>query len=366
MQIHLRNDTFDFHIGIVTIVMKLPFKLKFACILFSMTQLCFGEEPNTIENIAPLKTNAADTVAASSQQLTQKSATISNENTKNIATVPEQPKTVIPVPSPQPNGAVEERALKESRIPPDFFAITFYKPTYILPYYYTGSPYQSVYNNMTPNDENIQRSELKYQLSFKVPIWRKVFHTGATLYLAYTQLSYWQAYNKNAFFRETDYEPELFLGNETNIKLFRSWYINFLNIGAVHQSNGFGGSMERSWNRIYLEAVSSMDNLMISIKPWIIFYDCTMREHNANIANYLGYGQILIAYKFMDHVFTLQTHNLFESGGKRVTAEFSWSFPITPFVDGYIQIFSGYGQSLIEYNHRTNSAGIGITLSNWI
>lgn len=263
-------------------------------------------------------------------------------------------------------GPVEARASKEKKIPPDFFAITFYKPTYILPYYYTGSPYKKVYQNNTPNSENIERSEIKYQLSFKVPVWKNIFHTPSTLYLAYTQLSYWQAYNTTAFFRETDYEPELFLANEINIPIYHDWFINFLNVGAVHQSNGFGGNMERSWNRIYIEAISSTDHFMMSIKPWIVFHDSTMREHNPNIADYLGYGQILFAYKYYNQVITLQMHSLFEFSGRRLTGELTWSFPITSYLNGYLQVFSGYGQSLIEYNHRTNSAGIGIALSNWI
>lgn len=263
-------------------------------------------------------------------------------------------------------GPVEERASKEKKIPPDSFAITFYKPTYVLPYYYTGSPYKKVYQNNTPNSENIDRSEIKYQLSFKVPILRNIFKTTSTIYLAYTQLSYWQAYNNTAFFRETDYEPELFLANEINLHVVKDWSINFLNIGAVHQSNGFGGNMERSWNRVYVEAISSTDNFMISIKPWVVFYDSTMREHNPNIADYLGYGQVLLAYKYYNQVLTFQAHSLLECGGKRITGEFTWSFPITNYLNGYFQVFSGYGQSLIEYNHRTNSVGIGIALSNWI
>lgn len=263
-------------------------------------------------------------------------------------------------------GPVEERALKEKKIPPNFFAITFYKPTYVLPYYYTGSPYNSIYRNNTPNNEGIDRTEMQYQLSFKVPVWKNIFRQPSTLYLAYTQLSYWQAYNRTAFFRETDYEPELFLANEINLHLFGTFLINFLNVGLVHQSNGFGDSLERSWNRLYLEAISSTENCMLSIKPWIVFKDQAFSTHNPNIASYLGYGEVLFAFKFFDQVLSLRTHNFIEGGGRHATAELSWSFPLTSYLDGYLQIFSGYGQSLIEYNHRTNSIGIGIALSNWV
>lgn len=261
---------------------------------------------------------------------------------------------------------VVERARKEAKILPDSFAIPFYKPTYILPYYYTGSPYKSVYDHHTPNNEGLKREEVKYQFSFKVPVWKNIFCTHTNLNFAYTQLSYWQAYNHKTFVREDDYEPELFLAHEVNYRMFGKWYLNFVNLGAVHQSNGDGNAMERSWNRLYLEAIASNNNWMVSVKPWYVFHDHTMEKDNPNITSYLGYGQLLVAYKYYRQVFAIQAHSLVECGGRRATAELTWSFPITGFINGYVDLFSGYGQSLIEYNHRTNSAGVGIAFNNWI
>ncbi len=270
--------------------------------------------------------------------------------------------SVLPVKS----NAVEERATKEEKIPPNFFAIGFYKPNYLIPYYYTGSPYNKIYLNQTPQNEKLTREEIKYQFSFKVPLWKDIFKRASTLYLAYTQLSYWQAYNKSAFFRETDYEPELFLSNEINYVIYKNLMVNFLNIGAEHQSNGFGNTLERSWNRVYVEGIFSINNLMVSLKPWIIIHDKSWREHNPNIGSYLGYAQMLLSYKMNKNVVSLRMTGLGVHGGRRTSAELSWSFPLTPYIGGFVQVFSGYGQSLIEYNHRTNSAGIGIAFSNWI
>lgn len=263
-------------------------------------------------------------------------------------------------------GPVEARASIENNLQPNHFAITFYKPTYILPYYYTGSPYESIYVNNTPDNEQIQRYEVKFQLSFKVPVVKSLFRDGTNVYIAYTQLSYWQAYNHTAFFRSTNYEPEFFVANEINWRLTKNLHINFLNVGIVHASNGHGGDLERSWNRIYLEAISEYDNFMVSIKPWYIIHDQATQKYNSNIGDYLGYGELTIAYKYHNQVLSLQAHSLFEQHSRRITGEFTWSFPLTAFINAYVDVFSGYGQSLIEYDHRTNSAGIGISLSNWI
>lgn len=120
-------------------------------------------------------------------------------------------------------------------------------------------------------------SEAKFQISFKVC---------------------WQVCQHDPFFRETDYEPEIFLANEINFNLFKVWAVNFLNLGFVHQSNGCGGELERTWNRVCLQAISSTDNWMISVKPWLILKNNSYNEHNSHLAEYLGYGKVQLAYKY--------------------------------------------------------------------
>jgi phospholipase A1 len=264
------------------------------------------------------------------------------------------------------SSSIDVRAKMEDKMPTNYFAIAFYKPTYVLPYYFTQHPYNSIYNNNTPDNEHLKHTEAKYQLSFKVPIWKNILGFPTTIYLGYTQLSYWQAYNHLAFFRSTDYEPEVFVANEVNFHLFKKWNINFLNVGAVHQSNGFGNELERSWNRIYLQATLSDPNWMISIKPWLIIQDHTYKRSNPDIGKYLGYGQIILGFKHNRQTISLSLHNIIESGGRRATAEFNWSFPINTYLKGYAQVFTGYGQSLVEYNHRTMGAGIGLAFNDWI
>lgn len=261
---------------------------------------------------------------------------------------------------------VEKRAENEKQVLPDYFSILPYMPNYILPYYFTGSPYNSVYQNNTPNNEQLDHSEVKFQLSLKVPLYRNTRKHSTSVYFAYTQLSYWQVYNQYAFFRETDYQPEVFVANQIDYPLSKCWHFDFLNVGAVHQSNGFGNDMERTWNRLYLEGIMSNDNWMLSIKPWWIITNGSLHKYNPNIATFLGYGRVLIAYKHNSQVFSLEAHNFIEGHAKSATGLLTWSFPLTKYLKGYAQVFSGYGQSLIEYDHRTNSAGVGFALTDWI
>lgn len=257
---------------------------------------------------------------------------------------------------------VEAKAFKEHFIPLPYIAIAFYKPNYALPFYYTGSPYNAVYANLTPSKERIKSSEAKYQVSLKVPIWKNILDYDSSLYFGYTLRTYFQAYTRSTFIRETDYEPDIFIQNIVNCPLINDWYFNFFNFGYIHQSNGYGNSEQRSWDRIYVEAITSTDNWRISLRPWVI---AAKNSRNTNIGTYLGYAQFVVAFKFYEQVLSFEIPNLFASP-KRTSGILTWSFPITPYLKGYAQVFSGYGQSLIEFNHRTNSAGIGIALSDWI
>lgn len=258
---------------------------------------------------------------------------------------------------------VGSRVKKEQKQEDNPFSISVYKPNYLLPFYYVGLPYTASVDRS--NQDNLKREEVKFQLSFKVPVWRNVYNNRSTLYAAYSQVSYWQAYSDSAFFRETNYEPEIFLANNVNWHLSRDWQIKFLNIGAVHQSNGRGGEWERSWNRIYGEAIIADENWMLSLKPWYVIRDSTYKRQNSDMASYLGYDQIVLSYKYHNQTFSLEKTNI-ERGFSRGAIQATWSFPLTTKIKGYIQYFNGYGQSLVEYNHRARSVGIGIALNDWI
>jgi phospholipase A1/A2 len=259
------------------------------------------------------------------------------------------------------DSALAERIQEQLEATRSPFGIAFDEPTYMLPYYYTMKPDTAVYPpDQNPANQSIERQEFKAQLSLLVPVWHNVFK-GTGLFVSYTQLSYWQFYAKSQYFRETDYEPAIFL--RRHVLANAEW-----RLGLVHQSNGRGLPYERSWNRLFLDFRISGERWMISLKPWIlVFKNDSSTLHNSDIADYLGYGRIILAYKIHHHTFSLMSRNSFESGFKRGAVELSWSFPLfSTKLKGMVQFFSGYGQSLIEYNHYTNSVGIGIALSDWI
>jgi phospholipase A1 len=200
---------------------------------------------------------------------------------------------------------------------------------------------------------------LKAQLSLIVPVVAHLFNDKTSLDVAYTQLNYWQVYASSQYFRETNYEPEIFVSSHFH----RNW---LLTAGLDHQSNGRGGDLERSWNRVVVSTAVSGENWVLGAKIWdLIFKNESSNLHNPDIAHYLGYDALLFSYKFHNVVTSVQVQNL-ESGFARGSTSITFSYPISKHFLMYTQYFTGYGQSLIEYNHRTQSAGIGIALNDWI
>lgn len=245
---------------------------------------------------------------------------------------------------------------KASQIP---LSISLFKPTYVLPYYYTASPDFAVYNNNTPDNQRVMNSEFKAQFSLLIPIAYDLFGwKDSALEMAYTQLNYWQVYASSQYFRETNYEPEVFVQ-----KLNHDWLVR---AGVEHQSNGRGGTYERSWNRAYVTGQISGTNWLASLKVWALIFPAESVDlHNPDILYYLGRDQIVLSHKWGKATFSIEAQNV-ESGLTRGYVEPTFSYQFMKHMSLYVQFFSGYGQSLIEYNHRTQAAGIGIAFNNWI
>lgn len=240
-----------------------------------------------------------------------------------------------------------------------------YHPNYFMPFYYTASPYQAYYDGNAPDGQRIAQQEIQFQLSLKVPVIRHLVWQNLSLYVAYTQLSFWQAYSESAFFRETNYEPEVFLQYQWEKSLSPHWRLKTLQVGAMHQSNGRGGELERSWNRAYVKALfAAGDSFQLYVMPWYVLHDKAYERYDPQMAHYLGHGQLGLIYKWNGLVTTLTSRNNFESGFSRGAEIFTASYPVFHNFRVYVQLFSGYGQSLAEYNHYTNGFGIGLALND--
>ncbi len=251
------------------------------------------------------------------------------------------------------------------------FNIRGYKPVYVLPLF-ASSNQNNRPHSLNPDDtatgnEPLQNIEAKFQLSLKTKLWQGVFGDTGDLWLAYTQSSRWQVYNTNESrpFRETNYEPEALLVFDTHYEVL-GWNGRLLGIGLNHQSNGRGDPRSRDWNRIIANVGFERDGWTVMLRPWWRIPESRSSDDNPGISNYIGRGEIQIVHEWHGQEFGLALRDSFRGGSQQHgSARFSWSFPIAGNLRGYAELFKGYGESLIDYNHNATYLGLGVSLLDW-
>jgi phospholipase A1/A2 len=251
------------------------------------------------------------------------------------------------------------------------FTLMAFKPNFIIPLSYNHAGYDaSLYQQVLGVQDYLFDSyEAQYQISVKTPLAVDLFEKDIILYSGYTNRSFWQVFNSDLSspFRETNHEPELWIQNNrsTSVLGFKN-RVNML--GVSHQSNGQSGVLSRSWNRVYVNFAFEKEAFVFAIKLWNRFNENIETDDNPDITEFMGHGEIRVIYKSNNHTVNFMSRNNIESEFDRGALELSWSFPVGKRKDlrGYIQVFSGYGESLIDYNQSVNRIGFGVSLSDWL
>jgi phospholipase A1 len=238
-----------------------------------------------------------------------------------------------------------------------------HEPVYLLPARWSSRPNRSPFvdlgDPMPLPPTNLDPVEVKFQLSLKTKLFDNVIGDNVDIWAAYTQQSNWQAYNtlESEPFRETNYAPELFATVRTGVDLL-GWRWQMVDLGFVHQSNGRAEALSRSWNRVYANFGFERKGLQLMVRPWWEIEKSS--EDNPDIRDYLGWGDIRMDWSHGDHDFGLMGR--WAPGERRGAMQFDWHYPLWGDLKAYLQVFSGYGESLIDYNHRQTTIGLGISL----
>lgn len=253
------------------------------------------------------------------------------------------------------------------------FKIVPYKPVYLLPVNYiddiNNSPKSDNPLNTVTEPSEFINPELTFQLSFKTRMVRinKNKKLKVDLWLAYTQLSKWQFYNgaNSRPFRETNYEPEGLVVVPVNYKIFGLQGV-YLGVGFNHQSNGRSNPLSRSWNRITFQAGWETDHWSVVLNPWIRIQEDAIEDNNPGIENYVGRAELLTAFSKDRHSASLALrHSLNTGHNNRGSLRLHYSYQIFDNLALLLQVFHGYGENLIDYNHKQTTVGIGFSLVRW-
>ena len=247
-----------------------------------------------------------------------------------------------------------------------------YQPVYLLPAFWTSDKNErptslNPDNSVAADDQqNLKSMESKFQISFKTKALENLFGDNGDLWLGYTQVSHWQVYNEDESrpFRETNYEPEASLMFRTNYEFLG---MNWRMVGLTfnHQSNGRSDPLSRSWNRVMLNVGLEKDNFALVLRPWYRIPETERSDNNPDIEDYVGRGDITAFYRWKEHDFSVLLRHGFNDLNNRGSVQFDWAFPISGKLRGHFQLFDGYGESLIDYNHRATYVGLGVSLMNW-
>lgn len=300
----------------------------------------YKEAMKIYKQLALEKNKAKPVQKQSENTLFKYEDTISQKENKEIK------KIIDPIEDKETRHTIEQVLSKSFNIYP-------YKSNYFMPISYD-----------TKERSDRDQMETKFQISLKKPLSYNLLGLNETINFAYTQVSWWQLYSESAPFRETNYMPELFAifpyknASNSSFKAYK--------LSVLHQSNGQDGSDSRSWNRIYLEGYFQVGNLFIIPKLWYRIPEDSNTDDNPDIEDYLGYGDLSFMYAYKEHTFTmLFRDNLKFDNDNKGYAEFDWAFPLFGSKDtyGYLQLSSGYGDSLIDYNQSINRISFGISLS---
>jgi phospholipase A1 len=211
--------------------------------------------------------------------------------------------------------------------------------------------------------DNTKKDEVEFQLSLGFPIWRGIAGDNSLLAASYTQHSFWQLSNRgeSSPFRETNYEPQVFLGWATDYS-FAGWTLREVETGFNHDSNGRSDPTSRSWNRVYARFMAQHGNWQVDLKPWYRLPESDANDDNPDITKYMGYYRLKVGYAWGDSVFSVNGRYNWNTGYGG--AEAGWSYPITRHVRFYTKVFSGYGESLIDYNYKQTRIGVGVMLND--
>lgn len=221
------------------------------------------------------------------------------------------------------------------------------------------SPYEPIYfvaGSESPN--------AKFQFGFKYQLLDVECKVLKGLNVAYTQTSLWDLSAPSAPFFDSSYKPELLYSYDD---LFASGNTNGfrldLQFGAQHESNGKGGGSSRSLNIAYFRPTLTLgrpDGLHFLLQPRFWGYLGDLSD-NPDLDEYRGYFDLRAAVVWRE--FQLSAFGRMGKEGQNHSVQFDLTYLIPKtaiYLD--LQYFTGYGESLLRYNQRSDVVRVGFAL----
>ncbi len=254
------------------------------------------------------------------------------------------------------------------------FIVTPYKPTYILPFRWSNRPNEMPASlnpdNVATEHRDYNNLETRFQLSLKTKVASGLLFGKGDIWLGFTQTANWQVFNGELSrpFRELNYEPEIIfnypLPEDANILGLKP---KMIGLALNHQSNGKSLPYSRSWNRVIFHAAFEYQNLSFILRPWIRFSEKSATDDNPKMEDYVGVGDATFVYTYGEQIFSLVVRsNMRLNQHIKGYADFTWSYPISGNLKATLHVAHGYGETMIDYNYKQTTVGLGVSLLEWL
>ena len=224
-------------------------------------------------------------------------------------------------------------------------------------------------------------SETRIQLSVRTKVAQGLLTGGDpnrldSLWFSYSQQSYWQLFNNDLSrpFRATDHEPELTYIFPVEAALPSGWRLRYGGVSLNHQSNGQSLPLSRSWNRVIARAGLELDNTVaINASLWQRLPEDADSDDNPDIADLVGRAEISAAWNINPRNTLALTVRHSLKADANGSVRLGWLHKIGTASDNdgrgslrfHTELFSGYGDSLMDYNRRRTVLSVGLTLLDW-
>jgi len=263
----------------------------------------------------------------------------------------------------KPGLIADEWRLRQANLPTA--RLVAHRPAYLI---LRGTDRVNQQPTRVAQPQDFQPAELKLQISFRGEFFSpEQLGDRWRLWYAYTQQSNWQAFNSDSSrpFRDTSYEPEVILTyNNTGGGMVPWQPLALVNLGVVHQSNGRSGAESRTWWRTYLQGGWQLGAGSLLARIWDTWREGGMKEDNPDIADHVGRADLMFRSK--DGGWHLLLRSNARPHRHRGFAQLDWRTPWTPLnIPVHLQLTHGYGETLLDYNHKQTTVGLGFSFWEW-
>jgi len=259
---------------------------------------------------------------------------------------------------------------------PDGVGFLPYRQSYVM-FTQTSAPDNAPQSanpvDTVPYSYDLQHTEIKFAFSLKAMVASSsILQRHNSIWFTYTQQSHWQAFDAahSRPFIESDYQPELVFSHRFGDALEerRGFQPLYFNLSLTHQSNGQSDPRSRSWNRItgqlgLVDRLGDDHSLAVLIRPWYRIREPVNSDNNPDIGHYMGHGDVEAIYWNGDNMLSLLA--------RIRAAQLDFSTPLLFLNEGkpkknslqfHVQLFTGYGESLIDYRQRHTTFGLGVSI----